>query len=66
MIGLHVGRNAVSHNFLFIALSLRANLKMATKYVDIFNYPFNVLYQSYSQSYQNSELSLSLHISLFI
>jgi hypothetical protein len=24
------------------------------------------LYQSYSQSYQNSEFSLSLHISLFI
>lgn len=43
MIGLHVGRNAVSHNFLFIALSLRANLKMDTKYVDIFNYPFKVL-----------------------
>jgi hypothetical protein len=66
MIGLRVGRNAASHNFLFIANSLRANLKMATKYVDIFNFPFKVLYQSYSQSYQNSELRLSLHISLFI
>lgn len=43
MIGLHGGRNAVSDNFLFIALSLRANLKMATKYVDIFNYPLKVV-----------------------